>query len=143
MQNESEKKKISLLPSQTIKAIPFLEHYIEMDQVFEFSRIKIQIFQGIMIIVEIALYFMIDGKELVYAMYIPFDIILKVCTMVFFWFYYFYDQSDQEDHLRVAIRLNRMDDKKLSLQEPLVADFNPDEQEFEKRGSMSSIGLFR
>ena len=84
-----------MLPSENIQTIPFLEHYIEMDWVFDFTRIKVQILQVFTIALSITMYCLIEGKELVYAMYIPLDIILNVCNLIFFWFYYYRDKSDK------------------------------------------------
>ena len=97
-----EEKGKSLLPSDKIKVIPFLEHYIEMDSVIDFDCIKIQILQVVMILVSITLYVKIEGRELVYAMYIPLDIALNACTFCFFWLYYYKDKSNTEDTIRVA-----------------------------------------
>ena len=108
-----------------------MEHYIEMDSVIDFDCIKIQILQVVMMLVSITLYVKIEGRELVYAMYIPLDIALNACTFCFFWLYYYKDKSNTEDTIRVAMRLERMDDKKVSLHEPLTSNFQSNESSFD------------
>ena len=114
----------SVLPSDKIKAIPFLEHYVEMDSVIDFDRIYVQIPQVIMMLISTVLYCKLEGRELVYALYIPFDIMLNACNFIFFWFYYYREQEIDENAQRVAMRLDRMDNKAMSLEEPLVSNFN-------------------
>ena len=102
-----------------------------MDSVIDFDCIKIQILQVVMMAVSITLYLKIEGRELVYAMYIPLDIALNACTFCFFWLYYYKDKSNTEDTIRVAMRLERMDDKKVSLHEPLTSNFQSNESSFD------------
>ena len=72
--------------------IPFLEHYVEMDKVFDLDRKWLWLLQVIVTIISIIMYFKVDGRELVFAMYIPLDIILNISTIVFFWFYYYMEK---------------------------------------------------
>ena len=95
-----------------------------MDSVFDMSNWWVWLVQVVATIISIIMYSNTDGRELVYAMYIPMDIMLNSFTIVFFWLYYWIDKSNQEDSIRVANRLIRMDNKKMSIEEPFFSNDN-------------------
>ena len=42
------------------------------------------------------MYWRVEGNELVYALYIPLDILLNISLVVFFWYEYFKWQNKQK-----------------------------------------------
>lgn len=50
-------------------------------------------------------FLLIDGKEYVFAFYIPLDLALNMCKTAFFWINWYDDKKQKEDAKRVAARL--------------------------------------
>ena len=50
---------------------------------------------GILTLVSIVMYLRVSGKELVFALYIPLDIMLNISLVVFFWYEYYKYVSKQ------------------------------------------------
>ena len=86
-----------MLPSEMIQGqnhtIAFRDHYMP------FRRVFVRRFKGIWIInILVTLgcgiaYILIDGKQLVYSLFIPLDIFLNFGRGVFYWYYYFLDKK--------------------------------------------------
>lgn len=51
---------------------------------------------GILTLVSIVMYLRVSGKELVFALYIPLDIMLNISLVVFFWYEYYKYVSKQK-----------------------------------------------
>ena len=95
----AEKKidETKMLPSEFIQGksqtISFRDHYMP------FRRVFVRRFKGVWIInVLVTLgcgiaYLLIDGKQLVYTLFIPLDIFLNIGRGVFYWYYYFLDKK--------------------------------------------------
>ena len=76
-----------------------------------FRRVFVRRYKGIWIInILVTLgcgiaYILIDGKQLVYSLFIPLDIFLNFGRGVFYWYYYFLDkkQKAEEAHLKAKL----------------------------------------
>ena len=72
-----------------MRIISFAEHYVPMKRVFDHSRKYVWAINGIISVACFVAFVFISGKELVYSLYIPLDLILNVCKMAFYWYNYF------------------------------------------------------
>ena len=61
------------------------------------------------------MYLCIDGHELVFALYIPLDILLNLSVMIFFWYEHYKCQEKKKAKLEKTITLATQEMKVLSL----------------------------
>ena len=87
-----------------MKLISFEEHYKEMNRVFDMSFKWVPRFHMLAVIGCLVAYFVIDGAELIYALYIPLDILFSVGKEAFFWVYFGIDMNEKKDEERLRIR---------------------------------------
>lgn len=78
-----------------------------MKRVFDMSCSWLWVLQVVVTIGSVIAFIVIDGKELVYALYIPLDILFSVAKTSFFWLYYYTDKKRKEDKRRLKERLAR------------------------------------
>ena len=78
-----------------------------MKRVFDTSCSWLWVLQAVVTIGVIIAYIIIDGKELVYALYIPLDILFSVAKTSFFWLYFYTDSKRKDDKKRLKERLAR------------------------------------
>ena len=76
-----------------------------------FRRVFVRRYKGIWIInILVTLgcgiaYILIDGKQLVYSLFIPLDIFLNFGRGVFYWYYYFLDKKQKAEEAHLKARL--------------------------------------
>ena len=70
-----------------------------MKRVFDTSCSWLWVLQAVVSIGSIIAFIIIDGKELVYALYIPLDILFSVAKTAFFWYYYYEDKKRKEEEV--------------------------------------------
>ena len=58
-------------------------------------------------IVVITLYFVIDGHEIIYAMYLPLDLLLNLSKALYYFLHFYLDDRAQERELRLITILNQ------------------------------------
>mmetsp|Transcript_6940 Transcript_6940/g.9635 ORF Transcript_6940/g.9635 Transcript_6940/m.9635 type:complete len:301 (+) Transcript_6940:496-1398(+) len=94
-----EEKKEEEVPSHQLKTISFEQHYVKMDRQFIIKPWKIWIWIVNMLVTLgcLVAFFIMDGKELVYALYIPLDVGLNLAKAAFYFFYFFQDKRIKED----------------------------------------------
>ena len=83
-------------PTESLKVISFADHYVPMKRVFDLSRKYVWAVNGVISASCFVAFVLIPGKEVVFSLYIPLDLILNVCKMGFYWFHYFKELSLQE-----------------------------------------------
>ena len=59
-----------------------------MKRQFNTDYLWVWIIHGVVTVACLIMYFMIDGRELVFALYIPLDILLNLSKVAFFWHEY-------------------------------------------------------
>ena len=74
---------------KTGKAIDFDGHYIKMPREFNKSRNWMWYIHGIATVTCFVWWLMVKGEELIFAIYIPLDLLLNVSKVAFFWFEYY------------------------------------------------------
>ena len=72
------------------------EHYQVLERQFALDCKWTWYVHGILTLVSIGMYLVVMGKELVFALYIPLDIMLNISLVVFFWYEYFKFTSKQK-----------------------------------------------
>lgn len=105
------------MPSDYIKTIKFEDHYKEMKRRFDTNCAWIWIVNTLVLLGCLIAFIMIPGKELVYALYIPLDILLNIGKSAFFWYNYFLESRRKEDKRRLKEKLQQMEKKKRQLAE--------------------------
>jgi len=63
----------------------------------------------------------IHGKEIMFALYIPLDILFSMSTTAFFWYNYYLDKKIKEDEERLRNRLQRRETR-IQLKKSQVAE---------------------
>ena len=77
--------------------ISFKDHYVEMERNFDMTMNWIWYVNLLVSIGCFVAYMLIPGKELVFALYIPFDMFLNFCKTAFYWSYYYFDKVEKEE----------------------------------------------
>ena len=95
-----------------MKTISFEDHYKEMRRVFDRSWPWMWLVHSLIVIGCFAAFIVIPGKELVYALYIPLDLLLSFGRAAFFWQNYYADNLRKEDKKKLKARLAKMKSKK-------------------------------
>ena len=67
------------------------DHYQRQERHFSLDCRWTWYIHGILTLVSIIMYWRVSGMELVYALYIPLDIMLNISLVVFFWYEYYKD----------------------------------------------------
>ena len=101
----TEKRRGSFMPSDMIKTIKFEDHYKEMKRRFDTSCNWMWIVHTMTIVGSFVAFLIIPGKELVYSLYIPLDILLGIGKASFFWYNYMMDKQRKEDKRRLKEKL--------------------------------------
>ena len=101
-----------MLPSHHIKTISFGEHYKEMRRVFDRSWPWMWLVHSLIVVGCFAAFIVIPGKELVYALYIPLDLLLSFGRAAFFWQNYYLDKMRKEDKKQLKARIAKMESKR-------------------------------
>lgn len=109
------------MPSDMIKTIKFEDHYKEMKRRFDVSCNWVWIIHSMAVVGCFIAFLIIPGKELVYSLYIPLDVLLGFGKASFFWYNYWVDKKRKEDKRRLKEKLAQMERKKQQLEEQLVA----------------------
>ena len=98
-------RRSSIAPSYNLKTISEAEHYKDMVRTFDMSRWWIWVINGCVTIGCFIAFILIDGKEIVFAQYIPLDLFLTVCKTVFYFYYYHRDKQEKNNDKRIKDRL--------------------------------------
>lgn len=98
----------TILPSHQIKTISFEEHYKEMRRVFDRSWPWMWLVHSLIVVGCFAAFIVIPGKELVYALYIPLDLLLSFGRAAFFWQNFYLDKLRKEDKKKLKARLAKV-----------------------------------
>lgn len=101
----SDKRRGSFMPSDMIKTIKFEDHYKEMKRRFDISCNWVWIIHSMAVVGCFIAFLIIPGKELVYSLYIPLDILLGLGKASFFWYNYWVDKQRKEDKRRLKEKL--------------------------------------
>ena len=104
-------KRESIAPSNNLKTISETDHYKDMVRTFDMSRWWIWVINGIVTIACFIAYLLIDGKEIVFAQFIPLDIFLNIMKTAFYFFYYYRDKMDKENEKRIKERIKKIQAK--------------------------------
>ncbi len=82
-------------------------HYVWMEKKFTEDRMWTWIINFIAYVAMITSYFLIDGKEIIYAMYLPLDLLVNLCKASFYFMHYAIDRYERskEEKLRTALRI--------------------------------------
>ena len=81
-----------MLPSDKLEVVSQKEHYKELEREFDTSHWWIFVLNGLVTIGCFIAFLLIDGKELVYSLYIPLDLFLNICKFGFYHYYYYESQ---------------------------------------------------
>ena len=82
-----------------------------MVRTFDMSRWWIWVINGIVTIGCFIAYLFVDGKEIVFAQYIPLDLFLNVMKTAFYFFYYYRDKREKENEKRIKERIKKVQAK--------------------------------
>ena len=114
-----------------------------MVRTFDMSRWWIWVINGVVTIGCFVAFILIDGKEIVFAQYIPLDLFLTVCKTVFYFYYYHRDKQEKINEKRIKDRLIKKqtklmngDDNQKNLKISLL---NKDNLEFSDNTSNDSM----
>lgn len=97
-----------------MQTISFEDHYKEMRRVFDRSWPWMWLVHTLIAVGCFAAFIIIPGRELVYALYIPLDLLLSFGRAAFFWYNYYLDNLRKEDKKKLKARLERMESKRKS-----------------------------
>ena len=95
-----------------MKTISFEDHYKEMRRVFDRSWPWMWLVHSLIVVGCFAAFIVIPGKELVYALYIPLDLLLSFGRAAFFWQNFYLDKLRKEDKKKLKARLAKIETKK-------------------------------
>ena len=87
-----DKRRGSFMPSDMIKTIKFEDHYKEMKRRFDTSCNWVWIIHSMAVVGCFIAFLIIPGRELVYSLYIPLDVLLGLGKASFFWYNYWVDK---------------------------------------------------
>ena len=62
-----------------------------MQRVFDTEHNWLWILNGLTVVACLIAYLVVDGRELVYALYIPLDLLFQIGKAIFYWGYYWID----------------------------------------------------
>ena len=79
----------SVLNSIQAKSCRSEDYYQAIEREFNLTHPWVWYIQGITSLVCLIMYIAIDGSELVFALYIPLDILLNASKVAFFWYEYY------------------------------------------------------
>jgi hypothetical protein len=93
-----------MLPSATMQTISFDDHYKPMERVFVMNKLNVCVWvmNGCICLGSMIAFLMIDGRELVYSLYIPLDFLLNLCKVAFFFYHYYLDSVHKAEVARLA-----------------------------------------
>lgn len=94
-------------PSESMRTIKFEEHYVQMDRQMDMKNTWVWIVNALVTIGCFIAFLMIDGKELVIALYIPLDLFFNIAKGVFYGYYCYIDMKQKEDSKRVQERIQK------------------------------------
>ena len=63
---------------------------------------------GILTLVSLVMYLRVSGNELVFALYIPLDIMLNISLVVFFWYEYYKYVSKQKQKQEMQKKMDSL-----------------------------------
>ena len=92
-----------------------------MKRHFEMDLYLVQILQNVVVLGCFIAYMVIHGKEIMFALYIPLDILFSMSTTAFFWYNYYLDKKIKEDEERLRNRLQRRETR-IQLKKSQVAE---------------------
>ena len=104
---ENMKRRGSIAPSVNLKTISETEHYKDMVRTFHTERWWIWVINAIVTLGCFIAYMLIDGKEVIYAQFIPLDLFLNCCKMIFYLWYYLIDMRDKANDERIKARVKK------------------------------------
>ncbi len=85
-------------------------HYVWMERKFERERMWTWIINLVAYVAMIISYFMIDGKEMVYCLYLPLDLAFNLCKAAFFFLHLLIENynKSKEEKLIKALRMQQL-----------------------------------
>ena len=136
----------NMLASEKVKTIKFEDHYHQMQRVFDTEHSWIWILNGLTVVSCFVAYLVIDGKEIVFALYIPLDLYFQIGKAVFYWGYYWIDHSKKTQSRRLAKYIeNRQvdaDERTASNQEALLHAPDRDSNSQNSSQKFSAVSAF-
>jgi len=95
-----------------------------MRRVFDRSWPWMWVIHTLVLVGCFAAFIVIEGNELIYALYIPLDLLFSSGRAAFFWYKYYQDNLRKEDKRKLKHRIARMESKRRgenkSLEENLI-----------------------
>ena len=82
---------------RTQDMITFHEHYIPMTREFVMNHVWLWAVNSIVCLSCYIAYAFIDGNQITFALYIPFDLLLNLAKGAFYWWYYYEDQREKAE----------------------------------------------
>jgi len=85
-----------------------------MERVFAMSKynVVIWILNGCVCLGSVIAFLMIDGKELVYSLYIPLDVLLNLCKVGFYFYYYWIDLTEKANAEKLVKAIDKKHEKR-------------------------------
>jgi len=74
--------------------IKFTDHYKPMKRVFVTGHRWLWVLSSVVSIGCFIAFLMLNGSELVYALYIPLDFFFNIAKTLFFWWYFYMDKLE-------------------------------------------------
>ena len=109
-----------------IKTIAYKDHYVLMTRRFVHEGKMIWYANALVTLGCFIAFWMINGKELVYSFYIPLDFALNASKFSFFWYQYWVDKIEKQDHERLQEIMNKKSSQKEALMEKTDEQETPD-----------------
>ena len=119
-------KKPTLLASESIRTIKFDEHYKPRERYFVVKFVAIWYLNLAVSLGAFIAYMFTDGIQLVFALYIPLDVLFNVCKTLFFLWYYFADKREKAEKERIADAMKKDPSKAKSIKTALLASADDD-----------------
>ena len=83
-----------------------------MRRVFDRSWPWMWLFHSLVAVGCFVAFIIIEGNELVYALYIPLDLLLSFGKAAFFWWNYYLDNLRKEDKKKLKARIAKMESRR-------------------------------
>jgi len=89
-----------------MNTVSYKDHYKEMVREFDTDQYWLFVLNFVVAVACFITFLVIDGKELVYSIFIPLDLFLNISKATFYHWYMYTDKRNKADAERLNKRLN-------------------------------------